>query len=94
MYYRELSDYKAKMRIEGTELIVELDNRPGLMVYELQHKKEEDRIFVGAHRISSGGGKKEYRINLSIHTLPANISKKIYWVDPDGSTHHLHPQYL
>lgn len=94
MNYDELSFYKAQMRIEGTELVVELSNPSGLMVYELIYAHKEGKILVGARRISSGGGKREYRLNLSLHTLPANIEELIYWVNTDGSIHKLYPEYL
>lgn len=89
MYFEELQEYSAEMKVEGNELIVVLDNIPGLIVYELPHKIEKDRVLIGAHRISSGGGKHEYRILLSVHTLPHDIHEKIFWLNPDGTTHSL-----
>lgn len=94
MYFRELSEYNAKMHIQGTELIVVLESRSGLMVAELNHKYDKGIILLGAHRISSGEGTKEYRVQLPFQKIPVNIAERIYWVDPDGSKHNLSPNYL
>lgn len=94
MDYAELETYKAKMRIESGHLVITLHNLPGLMVYEIVHVYKNGNIYLGAHRISSGGGIKEYKIQISGYALPSDIKKHIYWVNPDSTVQLLHPKYL
>ncbi len=94
MYYAELEQYDAEMRIESNELIIKLNNPPGLMVYEIEHKQKGGNIYLVARRISSGGGTREYKIRLSLHTVPSDIQEHIFWVNPDASVTQLYPEYL
>ena len=94
MEYSELTDYKAEMRIENNELIIKLDNIPGLMVTEIDSYHDDGNIYLAAHRISSGSGIQEYKIDLSAHKHPTDIIEHIYWVNPDSSKKQLYPEYL
>ncbi len=94
MAYSELTDYKAEMRIENNQLIIKLDNIPGLMVTEIDSYHDDGNIYLAAHRISSGSGIQEYKIDLSVHNLPADIIEHIYWGNPDSSKKQLYPEYL
>ena len=93
MDYSELEEYHAEMRIENNELIIKLDNRPGLMVFDIEKKNIDGNIYLVANRISSGSGIREYKIKLSSYTLPDDIKEHIYWVNPDASATKLHPEY-
>lgn len=96
MYYSELKEYKAEMRLENNYLIIRLDNLPGIMVWEINPTYKDRNVYLVAQRISSGGGDiKEYRIKVSEeNSPPSDIKKRIYWVNPDSSVNLLYPEYL
>lgn len=94
MNYSELKDYGAIMKIESYHLVITLKNPPGVMVHKIGSVEHEGKVIIYAHRISSGGGEKTYRVDLSFHTLPHDIYERVYWLNPDGSLTKLHPAYL
>jgi hypothetical protein len=94
MDYAELANYGAKMRMENNKLVITLSNPPGLMISDIEKKNMDGNIYLIARRVSSGGGIREYTVNLSGHTLPADIKEHIFWVNPDATTTRLYPEYV
>lgn len=93
MNYSELKEYKTEMHIENNFLFIKLENPTYLTIAKINHKYTNGNLYLGAIRISTGGGRiSEFRIILPENTT--DMAKRIYWVNTDGSAHLLYPEYL
>lgn len=85
--FDELPDYRADFRVEGSNLVVELVNLPGLYIYELDHRVSGDSVIVSAHRTSSG----QNGSDTHIIPIPPHVDQ-FRWLSPDSTTTPFNPR--